>query len=481
MRLKTIFFLFCFSLSLNGSSQALIFETLGSVPYSIFGSDIKSSTSGDLFGVSQIEESTASIFLYKRLADGSYFEFKTLIFNNFSGKKLAFSFDISGDGSTLVCCYETLDEELLCGKYQIDNNAINLESSHQISDYQSISIASNKTVLIEIDNSCELIILAYNFGIFDKKYFEYDMSDQLWSGKEIYSGGSNTSGGHFIDIAKNNNLMILAAQSKNSEVGSNELIGLKLDNNCQSNVSFEMFDTEYIRDVGISSDGSHFVNLDYQFGLDGVFDDHVKLNVFAFENDQPSNIFSTKVRLVHPTDNDIYNYAKISDQGDVLVCGASFIGNSSISSFGHSKVYLYKKSSLGPSYQLVDSINVNTRLNTLDLTADGRTLFVGEFSYYEYKGRVSVYDISPTVSVDDPSIDNDITIYPNPADQYLTIQSTHHIYSDYSIINTLGQTLLRGKADGIETNVDINKFENGMYFVIIGKENSQIKPFIIHR
>ena len=480
MQLKlSIIFLF---ISLSGYSQSLVFEAISSDINSNFGYEVRSSTSGNLFCVSQIGSTTSNIYFYNKSGTSDYFQLGVLdlSFTSFAANHSTFAYDLSADGSTMVCCYETVDEELLCGKYLVSANSIDFVSSEIIEEYQNTSF-SNNSVSVEIENSCNSIIVAFDSGNSETKYFQYDISNQYWIGQEIYSNGSILSEGNYLDVAKHNDSFVICTQSQSLGIGADEILGLNLDENCQPSNSFEVFESELIRDIGISSDGTHMVNLTSQTGVDGEFLDEMLLNVFTIESDQIINTYTDAIRLIYQINNLIHNYVKISDNGQVMVSGASYgDGDIDNTDFGHSRIFIYEQLTLGLSFQKIDSINVDSRLSTLDLTPDGKTLFVGESSY-DGRGRVRVYDLATIVSVDDHYDSNDIIIYPNPVNQLLTIQLNDQIKSSYYITNVLGQVVLRGGIDDILTEVEVNELKNGMYYLSIAKEISHAKPFIIHR
>jgi hypothetical protein len=69
---------------------------------------------------------------------------------------------------------------------------------------------------------------------------------------------------------------------------------------------------------------------------------------------------------------------------------------------------------------------------------------------------------------------NAISVSPNPANESVTIQgisSGEH----YTIFNSFGQIVLEGKSTGINTQIDISSFSNGLYFIQIEGKSSDSK------
>ncbi len=67
---------------------------------------------------------------------------------------------------------------------------------------------------------------------------------------------------------------------------------------------------------------------------------------------------------------------------------------------------------------------------------------------------------------------NYIGIYPNPVINQLTI-ATNKIES-FSIVNTLGETLLKGSLTQGENMIDVSDFKTGIYFIHIGQSIQKI-------
>ncbi len=64
-------------------------------------------------------------------------------------------------------------------------------------------------------------------------------------------------------------------------------------------------------------------------------------------------------------------------------------------------------------------------------------------------------------------------VYPNPANNYITVKCTHNI-SDYTIINYVGQIVLQENVDSDNFNIDVRSLTTGMYFIQLNTENGVV-------
>ena len=72
---------------------------------------------------------------------------------------------------------------------------------------------------------------------------------------------------------------------------------------------------------------------------------------------------------------------------------------------------------------------------------------------------------APITSVETKSIDipKELYIYPNPANDLITIEGAHII--SYSLVNLAGKELASGQTNGNITSVNISHIESGAYFI----------------
>lgn len=77
--------------------------------------------------------------------------------------------------------------------------------------------------------------------------------------------------------------------------------------------------------------------------------------------------------------------------------------------------------------------------------------------------------LSGTVGVDEVSKSVSVSVYPNPASDYINIKTDFDaIGSTYYIVNSVGQVVVSGEVTDEDTVVDLSDFSTGIYLVRIG-------------
>ncbi|MFN5309152.1 MAG: PKD domain-containing protein [Candidatus Kapaibacterium sp.] len=108
--------------------------------------------------------------------------------------------------------------------------------------------------------------------------------------------------------------------------------------------------------------------------------------------------------------------------------------------------------------------------------------FIGE-EYIENQGkRATVYScnnpVTPTTDIDESLpltlSNNDMTVYPNPAHDLITLTN---VSEKYSIFDSMGNVLMQSHSD----RLDISHLPNGIYFIKSHTINSKTMSFIIQR
>jgi len=90
------------------------------------------------------------------------------------------------------------------------------------------------------------------------------------------------------------------------------------------------------------------------------------------------------------------------------------------------------------------------------------------------KGTITVLS---TTGIEDFQTAAKFSVYPNPTSGLLSIKTeANNPGSEYRIINLLGNQVTRGQLNSNTTQVDMNQFSPGVYFVeVVGKRNQSIK------
>lgn len=84
-----------------------------------------------------------------------------------------------------------------------------------------------------------------------------------------------------------------------------------------------------------------------------------------------------------------------------------------------------------------------------------------------------------TVGVDENSNSSDFSVYPNPANDFLTIENKNGtLNSVYFIVNSFGQHVLKGKLIAETTTVDISVLKPGFYTLQVGETEPQLFKLI---
>jgi hypothetical protein len=78
------------------------------------------------------------------------------------------------------------------------------------------------------------------------------------------------------------------------------------------------------------------------------------------------------------------------------------------------------------------------------------------------------------VGVNDLSLENDLKVFPNPTESFITITNKNNLIGKkYIITNLVGQTLQSGKLNLDETIVNLETLQSGMYFLSLDGMNKQ--------
>ena len=90
-----------------------------------------------------------------------------------------------------------------------------------------------------------------------------------------------------------------------------------------------------------------------------------------------------------------------------------------------------------------------------------------------------VYTIYTTGIANLPSNPKIVTLFPDPAKDYITINAgTIPLLTRYNIINSFGQVILTGSVTPAISNIDIRGITPGLYFMqIVNNEGNEIIKF----
>jgi len=102
-------------------------------------------------------------------------------------------------------------------------------------------------------------------------------------------------------------------------------------------------------------------------------------------------------------------------------------------------------------------------------------------TYRYYYGNTFDYEANIKSTTSTPAISNnaEIEIYPNPANDILTIKMDNASFNSFIIINSIGERILQQKINGTQTNLNVNMFPVGVYYIFLKSDSGmEVKKFI---
>jgi len=126
------------------------------------------------------------------------------------------------------------------------------------------------------------------------------------------------------------------------------------------------------------------------------------------------------------------------------------------------------------------------RLNNAIVTQDGGAIFVGYQSLTSGNSDISLVKIGPGFDypvisptpltmplVGNEELDELITVnvYPNPANETVTVEVSNEISDNYCLINLEGQKLISGRISAENTLISVGNLTAGMYLLQLYKDN----------
>jgi len=154
------------------------------------------------------------------------------------------------------------------------------------------------------------------------------------------------------------------------------------------------------------------------------------------------------VYLVHINLNPFYS----TSVGTLNFCSSSTYGLVDIGSVEKNSLYASAVYTTSVNSNYLYKINVIDASVTLICTGIGNDVILG------------LTNVSNTItSIPEISVNNNITVYPNPAIDQLTIESIQK--STIEILNIHGQTILQRQIQQGKTNIDISILAKGIYIL----------------
>ena len=74
-----------------------------------------------------------------------------------------------------------------------------------------------------------------------------------------------------------------------------------------------------------------------------------------------------------------------------------------------------------------------------------------------------------------PGFENNISLYPNPAQNWLTVKNNFTENQTALLYNITGQTIMKQEINQNENRLDVAKLQSGIYFLHLPETNTTLK------
>ena len=95
------------------------------------------------------------------------------------------------------------------------------------------------------------------------------------------------------------------------------------------------------------------------------------------------------------------------------------------------------------------------------------------------QGVQQAFEISTTVGINQTSIHLEVSIYPNPTTDYLTLKTEESENISYQLFNLKGKLIENKKVTTNNTKIQMAELPQAIYFLKVAKNNRIIKSFKI--
>jgi Secretion system C-terminal sorting domain len=186
------------------------------------------------------------------------------------------------------------------------------------------------------------------------------------------------------------------------------------------------------------------------------------------------------------TSYDRFNYIEETTNGGYIISGSTESNNGDISNFygGVNDCWIvnidvngnllwektYGGSGDDEAYSIRKTNDNGYIVSTISSSSNHDVNATGYNSYNAWIFKL--IPLSTGITENQPS--NTFSIYPNPANDIIHINASASVTNEsYSIVNTLGQTVLNGKLENERSTIDVQTLQAGIYFLQIGDKQTQ--------
>jgi hypothetical protein len=95
------------------------------------------------------------------------------------------------------------------------------------------------------------------------------------------------------------------------------------------------------------------------------------------------------------------------------------------------------------------------------------------------QGVQQPYEISTTLGINETSINLELSVYPNPTTDYLTLKVDDHSNLNYQVYDLQGKVIENNKVTTSITTISMEALPKAIYFLNVTKNNQIVKTFKI--
>ena len=89
------------------------------------------------------------------------------------------------------------------------------------------------------------------------------------------------------------------------------------------------------------------------------------------------------------------------------------------------------------------------------------------------------YEISTTVGIKETAITLELSVYPNPTTDYLTLKVDDFETLNFQLIDLQGKIIENKKVSSTTTSINVENLPKALYFLNVTKNNKVVKSFKI--